>query len=60
MTMVQWWCSGVVLNLIFNSPRARQGGGSASNQAASQQGTASHSPLKAISAETGKVMDLTA
>ncbi len=58
MTMVQWWCSGVVLNRVFMAPRAAQGGPRA--EPVPKPGAAGQSSAKSTSPDTGKAMDLAA
>ena len=63
MTAVQWWCSGVVLNRVFQSPRGSQGGQNVATvpqKAAGNQGNTGNSPPQPTSPDTGKAMDLAA
>ncbi|MGA2031282.1 MAG: hypothetical protein ABSG68_03410 [Thermoguttaceae bacterium] len=61
MTFVQWWCSGVVLNTLYASPRASRGGQHVrpvpTNTAVNQR-AADPNPPQPTSPHTGKALDL--
>jgi hypothetical protein len=63
MTLVQWWCSGVVLNRIFTpsaSSQQRPSTGRARENAASGQGDPGQNSQKPSPASIGRAFDRTA
>lgn len=59
MTMVQWWCTGVMLDRIFHTPKAFRGWTPA-DPPTGVQNKAADTRQNSAATNTGKTLDCTA